>query len=158
MEGALPHGFGIRPFTMADYVAVVALWRESIPGVGLGPSDAPEQIEAKLARDPDLFLVVCRGDTVIGAVMGGWDGRRAYVYHLAVDERHRRRGVAAALLDELETRLRAKGALKVKCQIFADNAASLAFFRRRGYEIEPGLYPVGKLLAADGAPPPGRPE
>lgn len=46
--------------------------------------------------------------------MGGWDGRRAYVFHLAVRPKRQREGVADALMDELEERFRGLGALKAK--------------------------------------------
>ncbi len=49
-------------------------------------------------------------------------------------------------MDDLEDRLRRKGALKAKCQIYTHNEESLAFFRRRGWDIEEGLWPVGKVL------------
>ena len=75
----------------------------------------------KVERDPDLFLVATLDGRIVGAVMGGWDGRRAYVYHLAVVHELRRRGVGDALMDELEERLRRKGALKAKCQIYTHN-------------------------------------
>jgi ribosomal protein S18 acetylase RimI-like enzyme len=137
----------IREFTLDDYDLVVALWLGAGPGVDRRPSDEPDQVALKLERDPDLFLVAVLEERVVGAVMGGWDGRRAYVYHLAVAHGLRRRGVADALMDELEQRFRRKGALKAKCQIHTHNEGSLAFFRQRGWEIEPGLWPVGKLLA-----------
>ena len=63
--------------------------------------------------------------------------------------------MGTALLAELEERMRRKGALKVKCQIYTDNEASLAFFGRLGYEVEAGLYPVGKELVPGDAPPDG---
>ena len=129
---------------MADFEAVVALWGTAGPGLPMRPSDTRDQIELKVTRDPDLFLVAVDRTGVVGAVMGGWDGRRGYVYHLAVAAHLRRSGVAAALMDELERRLRAKGALKLKCQAHADNAAGIAFLRGRGYLIEERLVPLGK--------------
>jgi ribosomal protein S18 acetylase RimI-like enzyme len=136
----------IREFTLEDYDGVLALWSGAGPGVDRRPSDERDQVALKIERDPDLFLVAATGGRIVGAVMGGWDGRRAYVYHLAVAPGLRRRGVADLLMDELEDRFRAKGALKVKCQIHTHNDASLAFFRQRGWEIEEGLWPVGKVL------------
>ena len=47
----------IRHFTMDDYPVVMALWQRAGPGVTVRPSDRPEEIEKKLMRDPDLFLV-----------------------------------------------------------------------------------------------------
>ena len=85
--------------------------------------------------------------------MGGWDGRRAYVYHLAVAPERRRRGIADALMDELEERFRALGAVKAKLQILVDNEASKAFFAHRGYLLETDCEPWGKELIAGGAPP-----
>jgi len=143
----------IRQFAMDDYDSVVALWGEAGAGVPLRPSDSRDQLAVKLTRDADLFLVAAYGEELVGCVMGGWDGRRAYIYHLAVRADRRRRGIGTALLAELEERMRRKGALKAKCQIFTSNEASLAFFRRSGYEVEVGLCPVGKELVPGGAPP-----
>ena len=85
------------------------------------------------------------------SLRGRRDGRRAYVYHLAVAPEYRRGGIASKLMDELEERLRARGALKAKLQILVGNDASLAFFRQRGYEVETPCVPVGKELAEGGA-------
>jgi len=144
-EGSL-QGVRIEDFKLADYEAVSRLWRDAGPGVCARPTDELEGIKLRLTRDPDLFLLARSGQRVIGAVIGGWDGWRGYVYHLVVDAELRRRGVAGALMDELESRLRDKGAIKAKCQIYTDNEHSLAFFRRRGYEIEENLHAVGKWL------------
>ena len=119
----------LRRFTMADYEAVEELWRRA--GLWMRPSDAAEQVALKLTRDPDLFLVACASGRPVGVAMGGWDGRRAYIYHLAVEPQWQRRGVAGRLMDELEVRFRAKGALKAKLQITTGNEASAAFFAAR---------------------------
>jgi ribosomal protein S18 acetylase RimI-like enzyme len=136
---------------MVEYEAVNALWEHT--GLWMRPSDARDQVRLKLECDPDLFLVARDADgRPVGVVMGGWDGRRAYVYHLSVEPEWQRRGVAGALLDELEDRLRDKGALKVKCQIMHGNDVSQAFFAQRGYELEIDCVPYGKELVPGGAP------
>lgn len=140
----------LREFTMADYEAVDVLWRRA--GLWMRPSDGAEQVVLKLTRDPDLFLVACAGERLVGVTMGGWDGRRAYVYHLAVDPEWQRRGVADRLMDELEERFRAKGALKAKLQIVVGNDASMAFFAARGYRLETDCTPWGRELVEGGAP------
>lgn len=143
----------IRRFTMDDYPVVHVLWQRG--DLWMRPSDAAEATLLKLTRDPDLFLVACVGDgRVVGSVMGGWDGRRVYIYHLTVAPEQRRAGIASALMDELEARLREKGALKAKLQILRDNAGSKAFFAARGYLLETDCEPWGKELAKGGAPPP----
>jgi ribosomal protein S18 acetylase RimI-like enzyme len=142
----------IAEFTMADYPVVHVLWQRG--DLWMRPSDGAEATLLKLARDPELFLVARDGaERVVGTVMGGWDGRRAYVYHLAVLPERRRTGIANALMDELEERFRRLGALKAKTQILMDNEASRAFFSRRGYLREDFCEPWGKELAEGGAPP-----
>ena len=144
-------GVRVREFVVADYDGVHELWRRS--DLWMRPSDGLAAVELKLTRDPDLFLVACVAERVVGVTMGGWDGRRAYVYHLAVDPEWRRRGVASLLMGELEERFRGKGALKAKLQILEGNDASAAFFSARGYEFERCCVPWGKELVPGGAPP-----
>ena len=52
-------------------------------------SDTLDEISKKIIRDPNLFLVAEQKGVIIGAVIGGFDGRRGLVYHLAVAEKHR---------------------------------------------------------------------
>jgi GNAT superfamily N-acetyltransferase len=80
--------------------------------IGIGVSDSPEEIEKKLRQAPDLFLLAESGSRIIGTVIGGYDGRRGMLYHLAVDAEFRGRGVGTLLMDEIETRLREKGCRK----------------------------------------------
>jgi ribosomal protein S18 acetylase RimI-like enzyme len=144
--------FALEPFAMDDLGDARALWERT--GMWLRPSDAPEQMALLLERCPDLQLVArdARG-VLIGTAMGGWDGRRGYVYHLAVEPAWQHHRVATALMDELEARLRAKGAMKAKLQILVDNDVSRAFFRARGYLLEDDCEPWGKELVPGGAPP-----
>ena len=142
----------IAEFTMDDYPVVHVLWQRG--DLWMRPSDGPQATLLKLTRDPELFLVARdAGGRVVGTVMGGWDGRRAYVYHLAVLPKQRREGVADALMDELEERFRRLGALKAKTQILLDNEESRAFFAQRGYLREDDCDPWGKELVEGGAPP-----
>jgi ribosomal protein S18 acetylase RimI-like enzyme len=142
----------IAEFSMDDYPVVHVLWQRG--DLWMRPSDGPEATLLKLTRDPELFLVARdAGGCVVGVVMGGWDGRRAYVYHLAVLPERRRQGIADALMDELEERFRRLGALKAKTQIMVDNELSRAFFGRRGYLREDDCEPWGKELVEGGAPP-----
>ena len=146
-------GITIEDFTMDDYALVHVLWQRA--GMFMRPSDDRSATLLKLTRDPDLFLVARDPERrIVGTVMGGWDGRRGYVYHLAVSPSRLREGIGTALMDELEARLRERGALKAKLQILNDNDISRAFFRARGYELEDFCEPWGKQLAAGGAPPP----
>ena len=134
----------IDEFDLTDYQAVVNLWNDA--GLILRPGDDLDSIKLKLQRDADLFLVARERDEVVGCVMGGWDGRRGWIYHLAVKTSRQRSGIARKLVHELEVRLARKGAKRVNAQVYESNIASLQFFRACGYESRPDLVMIGKAL------------
>jgi ribosomal protein S18 acetylase RimI-like enzyme len=134
----------IREFCWADYEEVIALWKRA--GLLPGRSDGRGEIEKKLSRDPDLFLVGVEAGAVIAAVIGGYDGRRAWIYHLAVEPSLHARGCGNLLLDELESRLRKKGCLKVNLHIEPENSSVMYFYRQRGYAHNELIF-MGKWLS-----------
>ncbi len=126
----------IREFAYpADYDAAIHLWSSVGSGVHVGPSDAPAELEKKLRRDPDLFLVAVDGDTLVATVIGGFDGRRGMVYHLAVAEAYRRVGIASRLMAEVEKRLRAKGCIKCYLLVRPENDGALEYYNAIGWTV-----------------------
>lgn len=124
----------IREFRYpADYAAAIRLWESSGAGIRVGASDSSEEIEKKLQRDPDLFLVAESGGEMIGTVIGGFDGRRGTVYHMAVASAHRRRGIASQLMEELERRLRAKGCIRAYLVVRPDNNDAMRYYETIGW-------------------------
>jgi ribosomal protein S18 acetylase RimI-like enzyme len=117
-----------------DYPAVYSLWQNAGPGIHVRRSDEPDEIARKLERDPDLFLLAEADGEVIGSVLGGFDGRRGMMYHLAVAGPYRQQGVASTLVDELERRLRAKGCIRYYLLVTTDNDSAIRFYERRGWE------------------------
>lgn len=124
----------IREFHFpVDYEEALKLWQDMGEGITVSRSDGMDEIEKKLQRDPDLFLVAEWKGRMIGTVIGGFDGRRGMIYHLAVRSEFRHRSVASRLLEEVEARLRAKGCLKCYLLVFADNLEAARFYENRGW-------------------------
>jgi ribosomal protein S18 acetylase RimI-like enzyme len=118
-----------------DYATVLALWQAAGPGIHVSESDAPSEIAQKLQRDPDLFLVAEVDDRIIGTVLGGFDGRRGLVYHLAVDAAWRGRGIGSALMDAVEARLIARGCRKAYLLVDGEHPEVKGFYEGRGWEV-----------------------
>ena len=100
----------------------------------MGRSDTREEIAKKAARDPDLFLVAEKAGSIIGTVIGGFDGRRGFVYHLAVAPAERSRGLGSRLMNEVERRLRELGCLRVYLLVTNENNQAMHFYLKRGWE------------------------
>jgi ribosomal protein S18 acetylase RimI-like enzyme len=135
----------VRQFLFPDdYDRVLRLWKSIENGMNVGRSDTPEEIQKKVQRDPDLFLVAEFGDEIIGSVIGAFDGRRGMIYHLAVHRDFRGQGVGASLLAEVEERLKAKGCLKCLLHVFANNTEAIEFYKNRGWREQTGDIVFGK--------------
>jgi len=137
--------FALREFRYPqDYHAVRKLWESIEIGVHLGRSDTPDEIEKKTAHDPDLFLVAEQDGEIVGAVMGGYDGRRGLLYHLAVAALYRKQGLGGRLMAEVETRLRAKGCLKCYLLVTTDNPAAMQYYEKQGWDRMDSVHLYGK--------------
>jgi len=102
-------------------------------------------IRRKLTVQPELFLVGRLDDRIVAVVVGGFDGVRGWIHHLAVSAAHRRHGFGAAMMAEVEARLAALGCPKVNLQVRATNEEVVAFYRRLGYTIEDRIS-MGRAL------------
>jgi len=126
-----------------EFQAIEDLWRSSGPGIHLGESDTVEEIEKKILRDPELFLVALMGEQIVGSVLGGFDGRRGMIYHLAVSSLFRNRGIGEKLMDELERRLQQKGCLRSYLLVTRQNLKAKDFYLKRGWN-DLDLFVMGK--------------
>jgi ribosomal protein S18 acetylase RimI-like enzyme len=128
-----------------DLDAVLKLWSTAGSGIQLSPSDQPDEIRKKLKRDPDLFIGAEEDGRLVGVVLGGFDGRRGIIYHLAVNPEERRRGIGLALMEEIERRLIKKACIRYYLLVTMDNEEAIAFYENMGCEIL-DLYVMGKTI------------
>ena len=127
------------------FKGVETLWLEAFP------DDPPWNaaalaIPAKLAIQPELFLLALAEGEVVGSVMAGYDGHRGWLYAVAVLKSYRRAGVGAGLVREAEKRLQALGCTKINLQVRSTNAGVIGFYSRLGYGTEDRVS-MGKRLA-----------
>jgi len=81
-----------------------------------------------LERNPGISFVATDGGQTVGAVLAGHDGRRGFLYHLAVDAAHRRRGIGQALVRKAGRALRDAGIPKCHVMVFRNNPSGAAFW------------------------------
>jgi ribosomal protein S18 acetylase RimI-like enzyme len=146
-EQSLPPDIILRQFKFPeDYPNVIGLWENAGRGIHVRRSDEQDEIAKKIQRDPDLFLVAELAGEIIGSVLGGFDGRRGMVYHLAVKAAYRKKGLGETLMNELEKRMAKKGCLRTYLLVTRDNAEAIEFYAKRGWEPM-DLYIYAKDLA-----------
>ena len=120
----------IRELTFADYDAALALWKAT-PGLGITAADEPEPIAGFLVRNPGCSMLWEQDGALIGTALCGHDGRRGYLYHVAVLPGHRGRGIGAALVDACRAALQAQGVDRCHVCVYTDNAIGNRFWAAR---------------------------
>lgn len=121
----------LRSAGLHDVEAVLALWR--LADAEPTHTDDVAGVQALLSFDPDALVVADDDGAVVGSVIAGWDGWRGSVYRLAVAPSHRRRGLAAALVDEAVVRLERRGARRLAAIVVEDDEQAMAFWSASGW-------------------------
>jgi len=80
-----------------DFDEIYKLW-SSIQGLNLNKADEKESVSAYLLHNPNQSYVCKLSNKIIGTIMCGNDGRRAFIYHLAVLPEYQRKGIATELV------------------------------------------------------------
>ena len=122
----------IREFTPGDSLLALTLWKSS-EGIGLSAADEPERIAGYLARNPGMSYTAWDGESLVGAVLCGHDGRRGYLHHLAVDRAYHGQGIGRALVDRCHAALRAQDIDKVHIFVYRENETALSFWKGVNY-------------------------
>lgn len=133
----------IRQFVIADYDRAVTLWRQ-VEGVEINEGDSREEIRCYLERNSGLSCVAEENGVFAGAVLCGHDGRRGWIYHLAVAPACRGRGIARLLLDRCIRGLGDAGIRRAIILVAEDNPAGQAFWLRNGWEGIDGAIAMGR--------------
>ena len=123
----------IRPMKITDYEGVYRLWRNT-PGMGLNTmDDSREGIAAYLKRNPSTSFIAEEAGEIAGAILAGHDGRRGYIYHVAVSVNHRRRGIGTKLVDCARKSLEKEGIHKTALVVFRKNESGNLFWEKSGF-------------------------
>jgi ribosomal protein S18 acetylase RimI-like enzyme len=128
----------IREFTLEDYDSAVELWKRC-DGIGLSAADDPCPMRRFLERNAGFCFVAVEEDAVIGTILCGNDGRRGYLYHLAVDPTLRRRGIGKALVERCLGALKSAGIDKSHIMVFGSNQSGLKFWQGAGWKTRPEI-------------------
>ena len=124
----------IRMMTIYDYEKVYELWTNTA-GMGIRSlDDSKEGIAKFLKRNPTTNFVAIIDDTIIGVILSGNDGRRGYIYHTAVDIKHRGNGIGKSLVNRALEALAKEGINKAALVVFKNNDIGNAFWDSIGFE------------------------
>ena len=130
-----------------DYDEAWKIWVHT-KGMGLNNlDDSREGIRKFLRRNPSTCFVAKNEGKVIGVILAGNDGRRGYIYHLAVKESERRKGVADRLLKTAMKALEKEGIKKIASLVYKENKIGNQFWEKEGFVLKEGMTHRSKAVA-----------
>lgn len=134
-----------REFGIDDCEKIIAFW-EKIDGVEICEGDSREEIGEYLKRNPGLSRVAEVDGAIVGAALCGHDGRRGWIYHLAVAGEYRGHGVGKQLVDDCVDGLRKIGLKRAIILVAGDNPAGHEFWLGNGWEDIDGAIAMTREL------------
>jgi ribosomal protein S18 acetylase RimI-like enzyme len=124
----------LREFTDADYEDALALWKRC-EGIGLSAADSPCAIKGFLERNIGTSFVAVMDGKLVGTSLCGQDGRRGFLYHLAVDPDYRRQGIGKKMAEASLNALQALGIQKCHIMVFRNNENGKVFWQTSGWKL-----------------------
>jgi len=115
-----------------DHGPMMTLWH-SCEGLGMTGADSREGIASFLQRNPGFSFVAESDGELIGTALCGHDGRRGFIYHLAVAAAQRRQGIARRLVEACLAQLKAAGLPRCHIVVYANNHEGRNFWRKLGW-------------------------
>jgi ribosomal protein S18 acetylase RimI-like enzyme len=116
----------IRPCRLEECAAVLAMWARA--GAIPSPTDSLEEVNRLVREHADSLVVAIRQGSIVGSIIGGWDGWRGNIYRLAVAPEARRAGLARRLVDAAERMLVSKGARRISALVERHEAHAVGFW------------------------------
>jgi GNAT superfamily N-acetyltransferase len=135
----------VRRARSIDLNEVAALWADC--GLVPTPAGFRNEMQRKLLSDPELFLLAVdpsQGGRIIGALLGGFDGRTATVSRLVTHPARRRQGVAGELIGAFAKALAAQGGAGCRIVLLDDLPGMRAVWTALGHSAEQEV-PVFRL-------------
>jgi ribosomal protein S18 acetylase RimI-like enzyme len=131
-----------RQFEVTDYDPAIRLWSQA-EGIEIAEGDSRDDIARYVRQNPGLSRVAEDGDVMIGVALCGHDGRRGFIYHLAVEPAYQQRGIARRLVTECVEGLRRLNLKRALILVAADNPVAQTFWQRCGWEDVSGAKVMG---------------
>jgi len=111
--------FLLRECRSEDVEAVLDLWQkaDATPGI----TDNADDLRRAVTESQATVLLAEAEGRIVGSIIGAFDGWRGNIYRMAVHPKYRRRGIARALVSEVEKRLARQGAKRITALVERDH-------------------------------------
>ena len=135
----------IKQIKLSDFPEVLSLWNKA----GLDIPDVKKEFlefQCALSMNQSSCLPLVQDKIIIGSVLGAFNGRRGWIYHLAIHPDFGHQGYGSLLLKKVEKALKKKGAHRVLLCVEYTNLKVSPFYEKYGYVVINDALWLGKNI------------
>lgn len=133
--------------TIEDYDEVFHLWSITEGMAMRGYDDSREGIAKFLKHNPTSNFVAVVNNSIVGVILCGMDGRRAYIYHTVVEQNLRGQGIGKKLLQAVYQAIEKEGIKKNGLLVMKSNDIGNRFWKSQGWQERTDLNYYSKSNA-----------
>jgi ribosomal protein S18 acetylase RimI-like enzyme len=127
-----------REMTIHDYNQSHELWKRT-EGMALSEADSRDAIAYYLSRNEGMSFVCVDDLNIIGTILCGHDGRRGFIYHVAVDPQYRGKSIGKELVSRSLDKLKSEGITKCHLMVIEENEIGNHFWAKNGWQKRNGI-------------------
>lgn len=136
----------IREIEISDFPKIYALWKEAGIAVASFEKENEEFLEI-ITFNPASCFVIQKNSQIIGSCLGTFNGRRGWIYHLAIQPEYQNYGYGEMIFKKTERALFKIGAPKILLGVALSNKKVISFYEKQGYKIMDDVLVMEKELS-----------
>ena len=125
--------YKVQKAQLEDIHSMLELWG-STSGIQIGLGDDEGSLQTFLALTSTICLVIKEENLLVGTIMGTYDGRRGFIYHLAVRSGYQKKGLGKQLLESMVNEFKKQNVQKINLFVKNDNRLAMNFYQHQGWE------------------------
>ncbi len=138
-------GLLIRKVKISDFEQIFSLWKKA----GLSLADKKTKFydfQNILKLNSSSCFVLTDKQNIIGCILGTFNGRRCWIYHLAIHPSYHNLGLGSFLLNTVEEELKKKGAHKINLGVSLTNLKVIPFYEKCGFTVMADAVYLTKII------------
>lgn len=138
-------GVVLKQMKVSDFNVIFSLWQKA----GLHLTDKQTELydfQNIIKANTSSCFVLTDKNNIIGAVLGTFNGKRGWIYHLAIHPSCHHLGFGTLLLNAAEQQLKKKGAHRINLGVTLTNLKVIPFYEKNGYSVVNDALWLGKNI------------
>lgn len=127
--------FTYKEIKISQFKNLIEFWKQN-EEIELTIGDSKDSLKNYLNRNSGMSYVCIdkKGKKIIGTILCGHDGRRGFIYHLAVSKKYRNKSIGKTLIKLSLSKLKSEGIKRCIIMVNDVNKSGKNFWEKIGWK------------------------